>query len=273
MGWQMQKLPVFGTFGNMLDSVIENISTAFQVSWPWLLVLFPIRLAGDIIHFWYGKLEWARYSLNNKEYDGIEIVVTILTAIAFASIAVNWHRFILRSEIAEGGQRLRLDGLVWRYFFFGIAIFALVTLVALGVGLALLLVGWALSTVSTAISILFGVVVGIPLILLLFGLTFRWSVKLVAIALGDTEFTLGDAWRSTTGNTWRLTGLYLLFVLAISLIGSVDLGSAYAASLFNSSIVTAIVAGVSILVGWFSTLMAITMLTSLYSFFVEKRTA
>lgn len=269
----MVKLPVFRVFGDMLDSVIENLSTAFSISWPWLLVLFPLRMVGELIHVWYGDVGWVHYKLNNIDVDLVRTVIGIFTALTFASIAVNWHRFILRSEVAEGGQRLRLDGLVWRYFVFGIAIAALVFVVAFGGGIAFTIIIFSVAYASTVLGILVGTLVGLPLLLLLLGITFRWSVKLVAVALGDLDFTLGDAWRSTVGNTWRLTWLYLLFAVVIGLIGLLDLGVAYFGGLANSAVIAAVGSAVGILVSWFSTLMGITMLTSLYSFFVEKRSS
>ena len=266
----MQKLPVFRTFGNMLDSVIENLSTALALSWPWLLVLFPIRLAGDFYHYW---LELGRQhpTGTTAAYNEADFIVGLLSAIVFASIAVNWHRYILRSEVAEGAQRLRLDALVWRYFFFGIIIGLLVALVMFGGIFAVTLVSLAFAAASKTLAIVLASLLSLPLFLLLIGASARWSVKLVAIALGDKDYSLSDAWRATIGNTWRLAGLELMFFIAIGMVGLLNVGAGYGSSLFNSSLTAAVVAAVTVLVGWFSTLMGITMLTSVYSFFVEKR--
>ena len=197
--------------------------------------------------------------------------VGILTAITFASIAVNWHRFILRNEVAEGWQRLRLDGLVWRYFLFVLIIGILVAIVGFVGEIVGGLVIAGFYYASKAIGVLIGVVVGMPLLLLLFGIWARWSVKLVAVALGNTDYTLSNAWLDTKGNTWRLSGLYILFIIALALISLVIFGLQYFVNIANSSLAAAATAGIEILIGWFSTLMGITMLTSVYAFFVEKK--
>ena len=267
----MQKLPVFKIFGDMLDSVIENLSAALRMSWPWLLVLFPIRLAGDLYLFFEGISKSKPMPTQIWTIMGVTYTVALLTAIAFASIAVNWHRFILRSELAEGGQRLRLDGLVWRYFFVGLGIAVMVGLILTAFVFGAGLLGAVFAMASTALAVVVGTIVGLPLLLLVFGISARWSVKLVAIALGNKEYSLSDAWRITTGNTWRLAGLEFLFIFAILLIGLINFGASYVAGIAESALVAAAVAAVSVIVGWFSTLMGITMLTSVYAFFVEKR--
>lgn len=255
----------------MVDSIIENLGAAFSMSWPWLLVLFPIRAAGDLFLLWSGISKFKPTHADLTQVYSVSFVTGLLTAIIFSSIAVNWHRFILRNEVAEGGQRLRLDGLVWLYFLFVIAIALLMGLVIFGGFFGLVLVSAILYHASQALGILISLFVGLPLTVLIFGMWARWSVKLVAIAMGDMDYSLGDALRDTKGNTWRLTGLEFLFGCVLLLIGAVNGGAELAAAYANSSLVAAMVAAVTVLVGWFSTLMGITMLTSIYAFFVEKK--
>ena len=267
----MQKIPVFKTFGNMVDSIIENLGAAFAMSWPWLLVLFLIRVSGDLYLFWNGISKLKPDQADTTQLYSVISVTGILTAIVFSSIAVNWHRFILRNEVAEGSQRLRLDGLVWHYFLFVIVIALIMSVVVFGSVFGVILASAILFYANNVLGILIGVFVGLPLVLLFFGMSARWSVKLVAIAMGNIDYTLSDAWRDTKGNTWRLTGLEFLFICVLLLIGTVNAGTEFVAAFANSSLVAALAAGVTVLVGWFSTLMGITMLTSIYAFFVEKK--
>ena len=270
-GAAMQKIPVFKTFGNMVDSIIENLGAAFSMSWPWLLVLFPIRAAGDLYLLWNGISKLKPAAADKTDLYSVTFTTAVLTAIIFSSIAVNWHRFILRNEVAEGSQRLRLDGLVWHYFLFVVLIALLMSAVIFGGVFGITLVSVILYYASNALGILIGVFVGLPLTLLVFGMWARWSVKLVAIAMGNTDYTLSDAWRDTKGNTWRLTGLEFLFGCVLLLIGTVNAGAGIYRCIRQFILVAAVVAGVTVLVGWFSTLMGITMLTSIYAFFVEKK--
>src|SRR5665213_3071529 len=94
----MLKIPVFKTFGNMVDSIIENLGAAFSMSWPWLLVLFPIRAAGDLFLLWNGVSKLKPPAGDSTQVYSVGLVTGLLTAIIFSSIAVNWHRFILRND-------------------------------------------------------------------------------------------------------------------------------------------------------------------------------
>ncbi len=255
----------------MVDSIIENLGAAFAMSWPWLLVLFLIRVSGDLYLFWNGISKLKPDQADTTQLYSVISVTGILTAIIFSSIAVNWHRFILRHEVAEGVQRLRLDGLVWHYFLFVIVIALIMCVVIFGGAFGVTLVSAILYHASNALGILIALFVGVSLFFLVFGMWARWSVKLVAIAMGNKDYTLSDAWHDTKDNTWRLTGLEFLFGCVLLLIGMVNGGAELVAAFVNSSLVAAVAAGVTVLVGWFSTLMGITMLTSIYAFFVEKK--
>lgn len=38
-----------------------------------------------------------------------------ISMLAFSSLSVSWHRLLLLDDEAEGVDRLRIDGIVWRY--------------------------------------------------------------------------------------------------------------------------------------------------------------
>jgi hypothetical protein len=271
----MQKLPVFKAFASMIDSVVDNLGEAFAISWPWLVVMFPFRALANFYYLANGWLDGT--TLTGKDavaFYAIAMGIWLISGLAFASIAVNWHRFVLRGEVPEGWQRLRLDGLVWRYFFFGLGIVLLIYLIMLGGLFFFGLVAAGLGAISkglAAVVAVVGLLVGLPSALLLFGLAARWSMKLVAVALGEIQYSIGDAYRVTAGNTWRLTGLSLLLGVTIIIIALLALVASYFQSAMSSSIAAAVLSAVEVCVGWFYTLVSITMLTSLYAFFVEKK--
>jgi hypothetical protein len=63
--------------------------------------------------------------------------------------------------------------------------------------------------VGTALSIAAALIIG------------RLSLVLTAIALGRTDIGLGDAWRATRGNTWRLFWGPIVRLLLLALPGLV----------------------------------------------------
>jgi uncharacterized membrane protein len=99
---------------------------------------------------------------------------------------------------------------------------------------------------------------------------YRLSVKLPAVALGRTDFGLGEAWAATDGNFWQLLGLILMFIACVVIAG---LGVFLFSMLFGAlgTFGLALAVGIQVLVNWVATILGVTLLTSLYGFFVEGR--
>jgi hypothetical protein len=264
----MRKLPVIAAFIHALKSTWHNLPFAFHVSWPWLLLLIPVSIWGDSELPKFDPLaitpeqQAAMNQFLFKTY-----VSGFVSMVTYASIAISWHLFILKDEVPQGRSRLRFDGIVWRYFgnsllvilFASLALVPLVLAVS-GFGLVVGLSPQGIINTFIAAAAL----VAIPV-------TYRLSVKLPAIALGRKDFRFADAWNLTRGNTIQLIGLGMLSVFVALLIGTVfgivqENIISTAQEFFKWPFLL-----VRHLVGWVLTIFAITMLTSLYGFFVEKR--
>lgn len=260
----MRKLPVGAAFGHMMNSTVNNLGFAWHVSWPWMLIILPLNVALSLYQF-----------LNTPAAAGepdpvtgmIALVIGLFSMFAFSSIAVSWHRYILRDEVPQGWARLRTDNTVWRYFGNTLLIFlivlACILVPALFAGLLLFAFGDL------------GAIFAIPIYFaaLLWGVAsfYRWSVKLPAIALERQDYFLQNAWADTQNNFWPLVGLAVLFALVILVLAFIIAGLTYlvASSGFVFALLIMIV--VQVMVNWVVTIMAVTLLTSLYGFFVERR--
>jgi hypothetical protein len=268
----MRKLPVFKALGHAFRSTTDNIGFAFHISWPWVLILLPFNVATNLYMVLNG-LETGGEP--NPEMLGkffaVFIPLGLASIVAYSSIAVNWHRYVLLDEIAQGWQRLRIDSLTWRY----IGNFILIFLVLLACGIP---VGAVLGLVSYLLNTLWGeellLVLLIPATVALYAFAFiaayRLMVKLPAVALGRTDFSLGDAWRATKGNSLRLLGLLILFVLCLLLLAAGMFVITYLFGLIGTVGLSLAVA-IQVMVNWVATILGVTLLTSLYGFFVEGR--
>ena len=138
--------------------------------------------------------------------------------VAICSMAVNWHRFLLRDDIPEGWENLRLDGKVWRYAGNSLLISLIAGLIFLAFFIVIVIAGLVMRALhgaapgdpqawSLAFVLLMLVSFAVSLLPLIF--MFRLSIKLPAIAVGD-DYGLGDAWRDSRGNNIRLFGFMLL---------------------------------------------------------------
>jgi hypothetical protein len=268
----MWKLPVFKAMGHAIRSTTDNIGFAFHISWPWMLMLLPLNVATNL-YLVLNRLENAGEPNPAMLGKYFEVAAPLLLAsiIAYASIAVNWHRYVLRDEIPRGWQRLRIDSLTWRYIGNFILIFLVLVACAIPVALAFALIGFLANA-------LFGgemaTVLLVPLALALYAFAFvgvyRLSIKLPAVALGRSDFSMGDAWRATKGNSWRLLGILILFVLCILLIAAGMFAITYLFGLLGTVGLSLAVA-IQVMVNWVATILGVTLLTSLYGFFVEGR--
>jgi hypothetical protein len=264
----VRKLPAFSAFVHALKSTWNNLPFAFQVSWPWLLVLIPLRIWVDV-----NMVEFDPLNIKPEQLPAVQAAVLRMYAsmfvsmIIYSSIGIMWHRYILKDEIPSGTQRIRMDGMVARYVGNTILIALLVMLSLLPFALLLSGVVAATGNVSTALFTAFFALV----IMIAMPITYRLSIKLPAIALGRRDFDLKNAWQLTEGNMVPLMALSLLSIALVLVVGSgagaVMQGLAYVT---GGELEWAFMI-VRQIISWIMAIFAITLLTSLYGFFVEKR--
>jgi hypothetical protein len=266
----MRKLPVFAAFKHVWATVFNNVGAAFRLSWPWLLVMaatMALFFAGLISR--HGGLGPAK--AGGKDIFLFLIVGTVFM-LAFASIAVNWHRFVLLDEMPKGMAVLRINSQVWRYI--GNAF-----LIGLIVGLPFLIVGSVLMYPLNAmlgqsflgLPMIFGGLVFFAAVLAVNVIVNRLAIKLPAIALGRRDYGLEKAWNDSTGNFLPIAGylvmLYLSVFIPQKLLEWVSTNMADSLGMLGAIQVVI----VSVLVQWFALIVGISGLTSLYGFFAEKR--
>jgi hypothetical protein len=236
-----------------LSSVRNNIAYAFRISWPWYAVLIAVNLAASFV---VSPFEGSTAQEPTAPQFLVLLGLVVLSLVAFASIAVNWHRYILLDEVPQGSEIFRLDAKTWRYF---------------GNILLIFLILFAVSAVNTnalAFPAVILIVLGLIFAAILF---FRLSVKLPAVALGREDFGFRQSLAATQGNNIALF-LIVLFeivaafaVLALLLLLTLAIGS------ISATLALVVSAVLQIAINWVFTIFSITILTSLYGFFVENR--
>ena len=268
----MRKLPVFKAFGHAIRSTTDNMGFAFHISWPWVLMLLPFNVATNLYMVLNGLESGGEPNpATLGKFFAVLIPLGLASVVAYSSIAVNWHRYVLLDEIAQGWQRLRIDSLTWRY----IGNFILVGLVAgacaIPIVVVFLLIGFLIQGAleGTLIGVFFALGAGV-FYAFIFIVSYRLLIKLPAVALGRTDFSMGNAWRATKGNSWRMLGLLILFVLCMLLVGAGMFAITYLFGLLGTLGLSLAVA-IQVMVNWVATILGVTLLTSLYGFFVEGR--
>jgi hypothetical protein len=236
---------------------------AFRLALPWYAIVVPLTLGLTLV------LTLASGG-KPEESPALNFWITLaagaVALLSASSIAVNWHRYILRDEVPRGREILRIDALVLRYFgnmlLIMLAVLAAITIIAIPLTLPPALVG------LPGLGVFLTAVVAIPVSGILF---LRLAVKLPAIALGRTDFHMREAWKASEGNTFAMLGLFLLnLFIALAIIAAVLVLNAIF-SLFGSVVGMAVEIAAQLAGNWILTILGITVLTSLYGFLVENR--
>jgi hypothetical protein len=245
----MRKLSPSKAVSHALNSVWSFRAAAFRIGLLWV----PIMLVAGFFEYFTAVPDPRSQIMSPPPL--IQILSGIISIVAVCSMAVSWHRFILRDEPAGG---LRLDGHVFRY-----AGTTILIMLAMLVPALFFLV---LVNVAPAAAVL-----GLPIIVLAGGVVTRASIKLPAVALGDNSFSFREAWAVSAGNFWPCVGVFLLnaaILLAILLVLTVVAGfleqiSQILALAFQLVVVVAL--------QLFYAIFNASIFTSLYGFFVERR--
>jgi hypothetical protein len=245
----MRKLQPNKAIAHAFRSVWTYRAEAIRIGLFWVPVIFVLNLIEMLV----GPPDPEAAEISLK------VVMPLLSLVAgligFSSMAVSWHRFILRDE---AGNPMRLDGDVLRYTGNTILI-----MLAMAAPLSLLLVVLVMA--------------GLPMVLLLpvaalaGAIVFRLSIKLPAVALGRRDFSLRDAWAASEGNFWQIVGLFALNAAVIFgvILALLMFTSTLAAVSESAAKVAALV--LNAVVSLFITLFNASIFTSLYGFFVERR--
>ncbi len=260
----MKLLPVMSALRHALLSTWKFLPVAFYISWPWLLVLVPLQIAA----MFYIRAYIPPIDAANPDPDAVmqllsvRIPFAVFSILAISSIAVSWHRFILMDEVAVGWARLKIDAKVLAYFGNTILVMLLFSLLV-----TLLLVLMLSLPLAGGVGALFT----LPVFAALLVLMFRFNVKLPAVALGNNQFNFGDALAATRGNT---VPIFILVSLAFAIAAGAGLISILALRPLEylEGLLPWILTAVALsLVNWVVSIFFITLLTTMYGYFVEGR--
>lgn len=250
----------------VISTSVTNLGAAFRMSWPWLVVMLPLLVI-------FGMAATASVAMQNPTslqgllYIGILLVVVY--TVATCSIAINWHRFLLLDEEAEGWGRLRIDMPVWRYLGNGILLSLLIALPAILIMTVFMMLWIALFMPGESAKPGPGFELGSFISALVpVAMVYRLGIKFPAIALERDDYGFLDGWGDTKGYFLRIIGFAALLGFVTYLPTAVLPANWFGIATGNPVLV---MLGVAALAGWSWLVMiiGITTLTMLYAIFVE----
>lgn len=214
----------------------------------------PVIMALGMIELYVGPPNLEAQEIGSPH--AVQMFTFLVSLMAICSVAVNWHRFILRDEAVSS---LRLDSHVLLY----------------AGNTILLLLAMFLPALITVTGVLFApaaaMLLGLAAMVLTGAAITRLSVKLPAVALGDRNFSFRDAWVASGGNFWPCVAVFLLnMAIAAAALLALIVWTSLLGLLGEVAGHVAFLAGATVLQLFFAVFNA-SIFTSLYGFFVERR--
>jgi hypothetical protein len=246
-------------FRHSFRQVTNNLGAAARVS----LVPFLISVLGIVVVFGLAGVSgrfWGTGAMTPGAMFLILIGVLVYLAMTI-SIAVNWHRFVLLNEPVTWWPRFhgaRILRYFWRSLLIGLIFGAALGIVSMT--LAVVMQGGSEGGLGVAILMIVAVLLGLPLF-------WRLSASLPGAALEGAG--ISDAWSKTRG-AWgallMLAVFYIGFALLTGVVGGIFTVLAAKASVF---VIVKVIWELAI--GWFTMMLVLSILTTLYGHYVEQR--
>jgi hypothetical protein len=240
-GWQI--------FTHSAGLVFRNFEAALRLSWlPYLA-----HVAAQLYLLMNPALAQGPMAAAPGDY-ALLLALQIAAALGSLWVAVVWHRYVLLEESPEGAVPPFHGGLILGYFGRSLLITLLLVVAFLILAIPAGLLMGALP--GALLPMLFVVAAGVLYVFL------RLGVILPAGTVGR-RVTLHQAWAATAREGGAIATLALLSVLAVGLLTLPDLIAGGGVSLVSTLY--------GLAVGWVSTMVGVSLLTSLYGICVEGR--
>ncbi len=255
-GWQI--------FVHSLRQVTGNFKAALRISgllYVAQTVVGVVLLGGDAMRpggrFWMmlNGVSNPAMALGFDPAMALGFVITILVALW---IAVGWHRYVLLGEAATLVPTFRSDRML-AYFLRSLGYTAILILLgAVWVGIVVFAFGSIFYDLGTLPVILIVILMYLPILVI----ALRITAALPAAAIGVVK-PFWSGWAATAGGSADLAVLAVVYVVILrgpDLIGDYVFGT--------SSVLYAIW---SFVVGWLQMMIGVSILTTLYGHYIEKR--
>lgn len=186
-------------------------------------------------------------------------ILMIVVIALYLWIAVAWHRFVLLDETPQTLLPPFLSDRIVAYLGRSLVVFLIIFLIAIAVGFLNAAIIAATNGSPFALVLTTLLVVFVTLIV-----SYRLAPMFPAAAIGN-KLGVREAWASTAGATGTIVALALISALASVI---VDLPVLLLQNFPGGSIIAFLWTSVT---AWFKLMIGVSILTTLYGVFVEKR--
>ncbi|KPQ06933.1 MAG: hypothetical protein HLUCCA12_08150 [Rhodobacteraceae bacterium HLUCCA12] len=245
-----------------IGMVTGNLGAALRISAVLMAIQFVLAIVLGV-QFLYTGEDTTELMMSGQYPYASTGLMFVIQAVSTLWIAVAWHRFILREEVPGGALPAFNGAAILSYVWAGIIFVLILVVVAIPFGiLGGLIAGPLMSTGSTAGLTIGGTLLFLVLWLPVTYVSYRISPILPAAAVQE-PIPLKEAWYATGTSGAAFVVLAIVSVLAVWVI---NLPAFLLAGL--SSLLAFVW---SFAVQWAVLLVGVSVLTTIYGHFVEKR--
>lgn len=188
----------------------------------------------------------------------VGIIVGLLALVMVVWIAVAWHRYILLEEVPTGQFPAFNQSRMLAYAGYSLLLGLILAAVSIVIGLVL-------SPLFFLGPFMFGIIVSIVVIAVALIIDYRLGPVLPARAIGK-PLTFGEAWQATKGQNGTILVLAIVSALAAVII---DIPALVLGLLPGIGSILALLW--TLATGWVKVLVGVSILTTLYGYYIEKR--
>ncbi len=247
----------FELLKHAINMILTHIGEAIKASAVPLVILLGLAFAVGGTFADLAAMDPTMMSPADIDYGSIlfsSIVMLAAYLILFGWLAVSWHRFILLGERPNAVPQFAGKN-VGAYILQLIMLFV----VLIGVGLVIGIVGGLLGSIIPGLSLL----VSLALVLILGIAYLRLALTLPAVAVGE-RLDLMEAWNRTKPHAGTFVGIFFLLALLRIVVALPGL-------LLSSVGLGIIATGVDVVATWFTLMVGVGILTTLYGHIIEGR--
>lgn len=244
------RFPLGGTVEAAYKLTFRNWQAFFKLAWKWLLLaIIPLNIAFmlyaiPVLREMQDAMVKSPMTIPVEITSKLGLAGTALSlamSLPMASIAVGWHRLILRQAQPGSADTLRLDATVWRYLgiglLFSLAIFlpSVLQMLLMGDGTNVQLFSWSSQR---------PIWLSLALLLVIAAFVARLSVTLPGVALDLPEATIAGTWQRTRRHTFKLFAGAALALVPVAVLAALFNAIANAvgtdAALFSGHLLTSL---------------------------------
>lgn len=261
---ERRSLPPMGAIEFAIEKAFRHYVFALSLLVGWGVLLLPL-----VALVWYVALRDGMPDFRSLSPAALGAfgLLGLGVLLASFSIEVNWNRRILLDERPSLLQRLRLDGVVWRYAAGVLLMLLVLAIYAAAIFAVMTVVVPALTPMAGTAAMPLGIVVAALIGLSGLFTFYRLMSWLAGVSAEDGDFTLRNACSASRGNRIAFLAFTFWLLFSLAVVGGLGAGAFFAQQTLPQPWVKPVVWAGMVLLAWLALLIVHSVPAALYRAF------